>query len=211
MTASFINDRVKLAVLSSLLAAMFSLSAHAGLYPYSINYSSSPPPIPQGGLSLTPAPQITVSGLPSVISSVEIILTFNDNSSLTGNSSSGIQGLLDLGTLTTSPSVSFSPTGTPVSGSQERTYELISSDFNNLNPNNTWVLDLWDNTSLGSLNYGIENGLVSWTLDITAVPEPVGMALVLFAGLAGLWWCLGACWKKRESPDAASAEPESSW
>jgi hypothetical protein len=39
-------------------------------------------------------------------------------------------------------------------------------------------LVLWDNSTSG-----IENGLVSWRLDITAVPEPVTVALGVFAGV----------------------------
>ncbi len=36
--------------------------------------------------------------------------------------------------------------------------------------------------------------LVSWTLNLTAVPEPADMALALFAGLLTLWWGLGSLW-----------------
>jgi hypothetical protein len=163
------------AVLSGLLAVMFTLSAHAALYSYTDN--TAPGVVPQNGTTFSS--QQIVSGIASSISSpgVEIILTFNDNASLTGNSS-GIQGLLDLGTSTASPYVSFEPTGTPVAGSQERTYTATFSDFNSLNPNATWGLVLWDNSTSG-----IENGLVSWTLDITAVPEPVNVALAFFGGL----------------------------
>ena len=50
--------------------------------------------------------------------------------------------------------------------------------FNGLNPNSTWSLVLWDNSTSG-----IENGLVGWSLDITAVPEPVNVALGIFAGV----------------------------
>jgi hypothetical protein len=48
-----------------------------------------------------------------------------------------------------------------------------------LDPNDTWALVLWDKSTSG-----IENGLVSWTLDITAVPEPVTEALICFGALA---------------------------
>jgi hypothetical protein len=50
--------------------------------------------------------------------------------------------------------------------------------FDGLNPNGTWGLVLWDHSTSG-----IENGLVSWTLSITAVPEPVTLALGWFAGV----------------------------
>ena len=160
---------MKLAVLSGLLTAMFNLSAHAALYPF--NYSDSGA-IPQGGTTFSA--EQTVSTLPDyVITSIELILTFNDSSSLTGNST-GIQGLLDLGTGTGSTYANFSPTATSSSG-QQRIYDVTFSGFNGDNPNNTWALVLWDNSSTG-----IENGLVSWTLDITAVPEKENEALALF-------------------------------
>jgi hypothetical protein len=143
------------------------------------NYSDSGA-IPQGGTTFSV--EHVVSALPDYITSVELVLTFNDSSSLTGNSSSGIQGLLNLGTGGSSPYVSFSPMATSSSG-QERTYDVTFSgttgspgmDFYNFDPNNTWALVLWDNSSTG-----IENGLVSWTLDITAVPEMENEALALF-------------------------------
>jgi hypothetical protein len=159
--------------MTSLLAVMFSLSAHATLYQF--NYPDSGA-IPQSGTTFST--EQTVSGLPDYVTSVELILTFNDSSSLTGDST-GIQGLLDLGTGTGSPYVSFSPTPTSSSGA-ERIYEVTFSGtqpagFNGLNPNDTWALVLWDNSSTG-----IENGLVSGTLDITTVPEKENEALALF-------------------------------
>ncbi|MGO8927546.1 MAG: hypothetical protein ACLQU3_11720 [Limisphaerales bacterium] len=174
-------NATKLALLSGLLAALFSLSARAGLYQYTFSDSG---PIPQGGTVFSV--EQTISGIQHVVSSVELILTFNDSASLTGSSSSGIQGLLNLGTATSSPFVSFSPTATSSSG-QERIYDVTFSGtsgtpgagFNGLDPNNTWGLVLWDNSTSG-----IENGLVSWSLDITAVPEPVAVALICFGALA---------------------------
>jgi hypothetical protein len=174
MDASFMNKHTKLAVLSSLLATLFSLSAQAGFYSYTPSGSG---PIPQDG-SVFSAEFPIPTTIDHVITSVEFILTFNDSASLTGNPLSGIQGLLNLGIAGNSPSYSFSPTvGTHGSGSQ-RIYDVTFSDFNGLNPNTTWALVLWDNS--GS---GIENSLVSWTLDITAVPEPVNVALGCFAGV----------------------------
>ena len=49
-----------------------------------------------------------------------------------------------------------------------------------------------------NLSSGGANGeLTSFTLNFTAVPEPVGIALGIFAGLAALSACLGMCWKKK--------------
>ncbi len=175
------NKHMKPAVLSGLLAAMFSLSAHAGLYTF--NYADSGA-IPQGGDIFSV--EHTIAGIEPLITSIEFILTFNSSASLPGGPTTGIEGQLTLGTSDSSPFVSFYPTlGTPGSGSQ-RIYDATfsgapgspGSGFNGLNPNDTWSLILWDNTTPN----GIENGLVGWTLNITAVPEPVNAALGIFAG-----------------------------
>lgn len=170
---------MRVAAISSLLAVVFSLSARAGVYTY--NFSDSGP-IPQGGTTFSV--EHIISGIDYIITSVELILRFNDNASLLGNNS-GIQGHLILGTGVSSPYINFYPVATSSSG-QERTYDMTFSGpsgspgtgFNGLNPNNTWGLVLWDNN-----NTFIENALVSWTLDITAVPEPVNVALGCFAGV----------------------------
>ena len=180
MNASFMNKHAKLAVLSGLGAALFCLPAQAAFYPF--NYTDSGV-IPQNGSTFSA--EQTISGIAPSISSIELILTFNDKSSLTGNPSSGIQGLLNLGITGSSSYVSFSPTATSSSG-QERIYDVIFSGtsgspgtgFSGLNPNTTWGLVLWDNS-----NSGIQNGLVSWKLGVTAVPEPVNVALGVFAGV----------------------------
>jgi hypothetical protein len=46
-----------------------------------------------------------------------------------------------------------------------------------MNPNGTWTLFIAD------LSGGEQSTLVSWSLDITAVPEPVNVALGIFAGV----------------------------
>lgn len=90
--------------------------------------------------------------------------------------------------------VSFSPVATSSGTGSQNIYDVTFSGFNGSNPNNTWALNLWDNSTSG-----VENGSVSWSLNITAdVPEPIDVALGIFAGLAILWWCLGSCWKKTE-------------
>jgi subtilisin-like proprotein convertase family protein len=55
------------------------------------------------------------------------------------------------------------------------------------------------------VNGGGTSTLTSWTLDIEAVPEPVNVALGIFAGLGVLWWCLGLCWTRKT---AKNEEPE---
>src|ERR1035438_6210831 len=49
--------------------------------------------------------------------------------------------------------------------------------YNGMNPNGTWTLFIAD------LSAGGQSQLVSWELDITAVPEPVNVALGIFAGV----------------------------
>ena len=165
--------------MAGLLAMLFGASARAGLYTYDFSDSG---PIPQGGTVFSAEHGIT--GVALSISSIELILTFQDSSSLLGNSS-GIQGHLLLGTDPGSPFVNFYPSATSSSGA-ERIYDVTFNGvsgspgigFNGLNPNSTWGLVLWDNSSSG-----FENGLVGWSLDITAVPEPVNVALGIFAGV----------------------------
>lgn len=181
--------------ISCLFALMFCLAADAAVYPF--NYSDSGA-VPQGGGTL--AFEHAVSGIPTTITGIELILTFNDSSSLTG-SGTGIQGHLILGTDVSSPFVNFYPTATSSSGSQ-RIYDVIFSTtqpdgFNNLNPNNTWGLELWDNSS--SM---IENGLVSWSLDVTAVPEPITYALPLF-GLIFLGGTVGRLYLRQRREEKA--------
>ena len=56
----------------------------------------------------------------------------------------------------------------------------------------TWTLFFADEAAGGG-----QPTLTGFSLDITAVPEPVGMALVVFLGLAALHLCLGRFWFKR--------------
>jgi hypothetical protein len=50
--------------------------------------------------------------------------------------------------------------------------------FNNMNPNGTWTLLIADLSAGGG-----QSQLVSWSLDITAVPEPVNAALGIFGAV----------------------------
>jgi subtilisin-like proprotein convertase family protein len=60
------------------------------------------------------------------------------------------------------------------------------NSFYNTVPNGTWTLFLAD------LSSGSQSTLVGWGLDITTVPEPAGLAPMLFLGLAFL------CWRKKK-------------
>jgi len=160
---------MRIAAISSVLAVGFSLSAQAGLFTY--NYSDSGP-IPQGGTSLSFEHSIT--GIPTVINNIELVLTFQNGYDLGGN----INGALILNPNGSPTYASFTPTITRAGTGGQEIYDVTFSGFNTLNPNNIWALNLWDNNTSG-----IQNSLVSWTLDITAVPEPLNVALALFAGL----------------------------
>ena len=69
-----------------------------------------------------------------------------------------------------SPASSFNPNGGTIT---------LDISFGGLNPNGTWTLFIAD------LSAGGQSQLVSWSLGITAVPEPVNVALGLFGGLFG--------------------------
>jgi len=125
-------------------------------------------------IGLTDAHAIT--GLAPSIS--DVILTFN----LSGGLAHDLTGYLRLGNLTGSPSYNF--TSSLSDGVTH--YEFDLSTFNGNNPNNTWTLFFADTDP------GAENTLTSWSLEITAVPEPVSFALGIFgvlvvAGTVGSW------------------------
>lgn len=72
----------------------------------------------------------------------------------------------------------------PVSGYSYQPDSGSSSlgNFNDANPNGTWTIFFADKASGGGTG---TSTLVSWSLDITAVPEPANVALGIFAGLFG--------------------------
>ena len=55
------------------------------------------------------------------------------------------------------------------------------SAFNGTSPNGTWTLYFVD-----AVSDGVSPNLTSWSLDVTAVPEPANVALGIFAGLFGV-------------------------
>ena len=172
------NQGMKTTVIATLCALGLSLSAPAAIYTF--NYTDAGA-IPQGGATLSI--EHVVSGLADTsIASVELTLMFNDSVSLLGNSS-GIQGHLILGNSVDSPFASFTPVDT--SGAGLHTYTLTftgspgspGQGFAGLNPNDNWEMVFWDNNTSQ-----IENGLAGYRLAVTAVPEPINVALGIFAG-----------------------------
>jgi hypothetical protein len=164
----FMKAHTKVAVLTCVLVVVFGLSARAAVS-YTFNYTDSGP-IPQDGTVFSA--EQTVSGIGSPIQSIELLLTFDNGASLTPSST--IQGLLNLGITGSATSVSFTPTISYAGTGSQKIYDVTFSDFNGLNPNDTWSLVLWDTSSSG-----IENGLAGWSLTVV-VPEPVDMALAVF-------------------------------
>jgi hypothetical protein len=161
---------MRVAAISSVLALVFSLSAQGGLYTY--NYSDSGP-IPQGGTTLSF--EHTIGGIEPIITSIELILTFQNNHDLNGS----ILGTLILDPGGSATYQSFAPSATQAGTGGQKIYDVTwTIPFATFNPNNIWALNLWDSSTSG-----IENSLVSWTLEITAVPEPVNVALGIFAGV----------------------------
>ena len=167
---------VKLCALSGLLAAMFSLSANAAI----IYTASSDTPVvigPSGFDSPTVTFTPDITAYYDDITSVQLTLTFAQANLLTGDSS-GLQGTIVLGT--DSPSyINFYPTVT--SGSGPYTYTATftgtaddNTGLNGLDPNQAWGLDIWNNSNADG------NTLDSWSLEVTAVPEPVNVALGVF-------------------------------
>jgi subtilisin-like proprotein convertase family protein len=84
------------------------------------------------------------------------------------------------------------------------TYSAVGSlaGFNGSAADGTWELFFADLSSGGGTSV-----LNSWTLGITAVPEPVTMSLVVFAGLLALNWSLGRFWGCKAVKTRANSNP----
>ena len=74
----------------------------------------------------------------------------------------------------------ISPLSSPSSFNAAGTVTLAGS-FGGMNPNGTWTLFFAD------LSGGETSTLQGWSLNITAVPEPVNVALAVFGGVLGVW------------------------
>jgi hypothetical protein len=69
----------------------------------------------------------------------------------------------------------------PVSGTSYSPDGGSLASFNGMNPNGTWSIFFAD------LSGGDTSTLTLWSLDITAVPEPVNVALAIFGGVVAAW------------------------
>jgi subtilisin-like proprotein convertase family protein len=74
----------------------------------------------------------------------------------------------------------ISPLSSPASFDADGTVTL-DGGFGGLNPNGTWTLFFAD------LSGGDTSTLQGWSMDITAVPEPVNVALAIFGGILAAW------------------------
>ena len=166
--------KTKICLLSLLLAA--SLPAGAGLYT-------------SGPLPGTTIPNNTTLGTGSTLSYTfdhpadtvitDVVLTF----ALQGGVSTDLSGYLRLGN---NPDTSPHYDLTALIQSQSlstllaTTYTIdfntpgFHDAFNGLNPNDTWTLFFADTVN------GDTTTVNSWSLDITAVPEPVNVAMAVF-------------------------------
>src|SRR6266478_8707792 len=158
------------------LAALLCLSAQGALYTFTGPFQNSGVIPDNSIIGLTDAH--TLSGLTTT--SRDIILTVN----LSGASISDLTGYIRLGNLPSSPSVNLDQYLTDGTTS----FSVDLAGLRSSNPNDTWTLFFADTSP------GIENSLVSWSLDITAVPEPTNVALGLFAAVFGV----GTLWRGRQ-------------
>ena len=171
--------KTKICILGFLL--MISLPAGASLYGFGTL-------TPGGGSAICTIPDnntigltesFTASGLGTSISDLTLTVV------LQGGASTDLSGYLRLGNTVGSPSYSLTSL---IQGAAEApggtTYSInfttsgFQSAFTGQNPNNPWTLFFADTVP------GDTTTLNGWSLNITAVPEPVSMALVVFAGLA---------------------------
>ncbi len=161
------------------IAAMLCLSAQGALYTFSGSFENGGVISDNNPIGLTDAH--TLSGLTTT--SRDIILTVN----LSGASISDLTGYIRLGNLPSSPSVNLTQYLTDGTTS----FSVDLAGLRSSNPNDTWTLFFADTSP------GIENSLVSWSLDITAVPEPTNVALGLFAAVFGV----GTLWRGRRKAE----------
>ncbi len=162
------------------IAALLCLSAQGALYTYTGSFQNGGVIPDNSTIGLTDAH--TLSGLTTT--SRDIILTVN----LSGASISDLTGYIRLGNLASSPFVNLDQYLTDGTTS----FSVDLAGLRSYDPNNTWTLFFADTSP------GIENSLVSWSLDITAVPEPTNVALGLFAAVFGA----GTLWRGRQKRNA---------
>ena len=178
--------------------AIATLQVVAGIYPSGNLLGTTIPDNNATGtadtLNYTPSPVIDPGG-----NGIVYITGLNLSFSLQHGSSSDLSGYLRLGNSMGAPSydlTSLIHTQTlnedaPTSYSIDFNTIGFKDAFNGLDPNNVWTLFFADTVNGDT---SIVNG---WSLNITAVPEPINMALGIFGGTAGLIVLGRAVWRKK--------------
>ena len=154
----------------SFLVVALSTSVPAAIYQFNFNNGGTIPDNSPTGL--TDQRNLSSQGMfPAEIRDLTLVLN------LTGGADADLSGFLRLGNQQNAPAATFAM-GTIHSG---MTMDLTPT-FGDLgyDPNNFWTLFLADTDPGG------QDTLVSWTLTVTPVPEPVNVALVIFGALAGV-------------------------
>jgi len=170
--------KTKLYVVCLLSAA--NIFAHAALYTYG-GVAAAIPDNDVFGLSQSQ----TLSGLSTSITAMTL------NFTLAGGLITDLTtASLRLGNLPESTFVDLTPSmsgslSTPVTFTVD-----VSSSYSGQDPNNTWTLFFAD-TSPGG-----QTTLEGWSLDITAVPEPVSKALIIFIALLFTLSSFRFVWRK---------------
>jgi hypothetical protein len=177
---------LKLSVLGLTMAA--SLKASAALYT-----STTPVAIPDNStIGTGGALSYTASGLNWSIS--DVVLKFN----LQGGYAGDLSGYLRLGNTSGSPAYDLTSlirgqtlnAGTPTSYTIDFTTGGFQTKFEGLNPNDTWTLFFADS------GFGATTTVTGWSLDVTAVPEPVNVALGVFGSMMIVTGILKLNWRR---------------
>ena len=167
---------MKTTFLVGFIALALCFQAEGGLYPAT---ATSPITIPAGDpYGISSSMDLTsVSGLGSSISGLILSVHFNDTASLLLGE---INGTLRLGDYTGAPHIDFNPTTFTTVGTGDYLYSLNTEasgvHFTGSNPHDNWTL------FLSNASGANDNQLTGWSLNITAVPEPIDLALEIFGG-----------------------------
>jgi hypothetical protein len=169
--------KTKICLFSVLLA--FNVPAWAALYSFGTLHGDSAlgPILDNNTIGLTES--FTAGSLDVSISALTLTVE------LQGGASTDLSTYLRLGNTDSSPSYNLTSLiqGQSLSSGSPTTYTVdfgtpaFQSAFNGQNPNNTWTLFFADTRA------GDQTTLNGWSWDITAVPEPVNVALGVFGGL----------------------------
>ncbi|HTD66179.1 MAG TPA: PEP-CTERM sorting domain-containing protein [Candidatus Limnocylindria bacterium] len=209
---------MKKQIVITALGLMFACTAVAALYTYDYSVGSAIP----DGTATGIYNQQTISGVPAAIQSMNV--TINVSGGYNGDlycylrHDDNLVVLLNQVGTTSSDSFGYDNTGfqitlrdtapqiSDVHFYQNASYALNGNGqltgswrpdggslatFNNADANGDWTIFFAD------LSGGEQSTLVSWGLEITAVPEPVTVALAVFAGLAMVGSFAG--WIRRRS------------